>query len=85
MDVQLRQRLSDLVKRYKTDNDIYHDLMQFRVRESLLVATTYDAFSLEEAQKARRSIRHYESQHDAISTIPEPQANGEHNGPIQPG
>jgi CheY-like chemotaxis protein len=44
MDVEFRERLSELVKQYKTDNDIYHDLMQFRVREILLVATIYDAF-----------------------------------------
>jgi len=48
--------LSELVKRYKTDNDIYHDLMQFRVREILLVATIYDAFILEEEDKLTEKI-----------------------------
>jgi len=51
-----RQRLSELVKRYKTDNDIYHDLMPFRVREILLVATIYDAFILEEEDKLTEKI-----------------------------
>ncbi|UCF96388.1 MAG: phosphoenolpyruvate synthase [Spirochaetaceae bacterium] len=56
MEVQFRQRLSELVRRYKTDNDIYHDLMQFRVREILLVATIYDAFILEEEDKLTEKI-----------------------------
>ena len=56
MDPPFRQRLSELVKRYKTDNDIYHDLMQFRVREILLVATIYDAFILEEEDKLTEKI-----------------------------
>jgi CheY-like chemotaxis protein len=56
MEVQFRERLSELVKQYKTDNDIYHDLMQFRVREILLVATIYDAFILEEEDKLTEKI-----------------------------
>jgi len=56
MEVQFRERLSELVKKYKTDNDIYHDLMQFRVREILLVATIYDAFILEEEDKLTEKI-----------------------------
>ena len=56
MEVRFRERLSELVKQYKTDNDIYHDLMQFRVREILLVATIYDAFILEEEDKLTEKI-----------------------------
>ena len=56
MEVQFRERLSELVKQHKTDNDIYHDLMQFRVREILLVATIYDAFILEEEDKLTEKI-----------------------------
>ena len=56
MEIQFRERLSELVKQYKTDNDIYHDLMQFRVREILLVATIYDAFILEEEDKLTEKI-----------------------------
>ncbi|MFH1572603.1 MAG: PEP/pyruvate-binding domain-containing protein, partial [Acidobacteriota bacterium] len=56
MAVQFRERLSELVRQYKTDNDIYHDLMQFRVREILLVATIYDAFILEEEDRLSEKI-----------------------------
>ena len=56
MKVDSRRRLSELVRQYKTDNDIYHDLMQFRVREILLVATIYDAFILEEEDKLTEKI-----------------------------
>jgi CheY-like chemotaxis protein len=51
-----REVLSDLLRQYKTDNDIYHDLMQFRVREILLVATVYDAFILEEEDRLAEKI-----------------------------
>ncbi len=32
---------------HKTDNEIYHDLMQYKVKDILLVASLYDAFILE--------------------------------------
>jgi CheY-like chemotaxis protein len=56
MAIQFRERLNELLRQYKTDNDIYHDLMQFRVREILLVATIYDAFILEEEDKLSEKI-----------------------------
>jgi CheY-like chemotaxis protein len=56
MTVRYKERLSELVAQYKTDNDIYHDLMQFRVREILLVATIYDAYILEEEDKLTEKI-----------------------------
>ncbi len=52
----IKQRISEVVKQYKTDDEIYHDLMQFRVREILLVATVYDAFILEEEDKLTEKI-----------------------------
>lgn len=42
------QKLMQVFKKYKSDSEIYHDLMGFKVRELLLVATIYDAFSLEQ-------------------------------------
>ncbi|MBN1165196.1 MAG: hypothetical protein JXB45_11500 [Candidatus Krumholzibacteriota bacterium] len=46
-----KEMLSKLFTSHKSDNEIYHDLMQFRVREILLVATIYDAFILEQEGK----------------------------------
>jgi hypothetical protein len=42
------EELMQVFKKYKSDSEIFHDLMVFKVRELLLVATVYDAFSLEQ-------------------------------------
>ncbi len=39
--------LSEIFDRYRTEANIFHDLMPFKVQEILLVATLYDAFILE--------------------------------------
>jgi CheY-like chemotaxis protein len=44
----VQEKVTELIKRNRTDEQIYHDLMKFKVREILLVATVYDAFILEE-------------------------------------
>jgi CheY-like chemotaxis protein len=41
---------------YRSDDEVYHDLMQFKVEEILLVATVYDAFILEEEGKLTEQI-----------------------------
>lgn len=41
------QELTDIFDHYRSDKDIFHDLMPFKVQEVLLVATLYDAFILE--------------------------------------
>ena len=51
-----KEQLKNYFKRYKSDSEIYHDLMQFKVREILLVATLYDAFILEEEDKLTEKI-----------------------------
>lgn len=38
--------LSELYKQQKTDRDIFQELMPFKVREILLIANPYDAFSI---------------------------------------
>lgn len=43
-----KEELMQVFKKYKSDSEIFHDLMRFKVRELLLVATVYDAFSLEQ-------------------------------------
>ncbi|MGH2575370.1 MAG: PEP/pyruvate-binding domain-containing protein, partial [Ignavibacteria bacterium] len=51
-----KKDLAELFKKYKSDNEIYHDLMQFRVREILLVTTIYDAFILEQEDRLSEQI-----------------------------
>ncbi|MFW5792635.1 MAG: PEP/pyruvate-binding domain-containing protein [Bacteroidota bacterium] len=46
-----RQLLQKFLKKHNSDRDIYHDLMQFKVREILLVANLYDAFIIEQEGK----------------------------------
>ncbi len=46
-----RQLLQRFLKKHNSDRDIYHDLMQFKVREILLVANLYDAFIIEQEGK----------------------------------
>ncbi len=42
-----RQLLQKFLNKSNYDRDIYHDLMPFKVKEILLVATLYDAYSIE--------------------------------------
>ncbi len=51
-----KEMISRLFTSYKSDDEIYHDLMQFRVREILPVATIYDAFILEQEGKPTELI-----------------------------
>lgn len=45
---------------YKNNNEVFHDLMQYKVKEILLVATLYDAFILEqEGQLTERIFGEY--------------------------
>ncbi len=41
------KELTDIFDRYRSDKDIFHDLMPVKMQEILLVATLYDAFILE--------------------------------------
>lgn len=38
--------LSEIYKKQKSDRDIFHDLMPFKVKEVLLIATIYDSYSI---------------------------------------
>ena len=38
--------LSSIYEKRKTDRDIFHDLMPFKVKEILLIATKYDAYTI---------------------------------------
>lgn len=52
----LKEELRTIFKRHKSDNEIYHDLAQYHVREILLVTSLYDAFILEEEEKLNEKI-----------------------------
>ncbi|HOW50646.1 MAG TPA: PEP/pyruvate-binding domain-containing protein [bacterium] len=41
------KELTDIFDKYRSDKDIFHDLMPVKIQEVLLVATLYDAFILE--------------------------------------
>ncbi len=43
----VRQLLQQFLDRHNADRDVLHDLMPFKVREILLVASLYDAYSIE--------------------------------------
>jgi hypothetical protein len=45
--VSSRQLLQRFINKTNEDRDIYHDLMPFKVKEILLVANLYDAYSIE--------------------------------------
>lgn len=50
------QELSEIFDKYKSDKDIFHDLMQTKAREILLVSTLYDAFILEQEGQLSEQI-----------------------------
>lgn len=52
----LQEELKLLFKKHKSDNEIYHDLAQYHVREILLITSLYDAFILEEEEKLNEKI-----------------------------
>lgn len=52
----LQEELKSIFKKHKSDNEIYHDLAQYHVREILLVTSLYDAFILEEEEKLNEKI-----------------------------
>ena len=43
-----KKALSNFFSKYKITNQIFHELMQFRIRDILLVATVYDAYIIEQ-------------------------------------
>ncbi|MCF6185213.1 MAG: hypothetical protein L3J56_11465, partial [Bacteroidales bacterium] len=44
---QGKQLLYHFLQNQNAERDVYHDLMPFKVKEILLIATLYDAFSIE--------------------------------------
>jgi CheY-like chemotaxis protein len=55
-DGTYKKVVSKFFTSHKSDTEIYHDLMHYKVREILLVATVYDAFILEREGKLTELI-----------------------------
>ena len=46
-DLSSRKLLQKFLNRHNAERDVFHDLMPFRVKEILLIANLYDAYSIE--------------------------------------
>lgn len=44
----LNRDINEIFRKYKSDKEIFHDMMPLRTREILLVASVFDAFTLEQ-------------------------------------
>lgn len=51
-----KKLLQKFINQHNSDRDIYHDLMPFKVKEILLVATLYDAYNLEKEDRVTDNI-----------------------------
>ncbi len=52
----LTKDLNEIFRKHKSDSEIFHDLIQFRIREILIVTTIYDAFILEQEDRLTEQI-----------------------------
>ncbi len=51
-----KKLLQKFINQHNSDRDIYHDLMPFKVKEILLIATLYDAYNLEKEDRVTDNI-----------------------------
>lgn len=68
-----RQLLQKFLNKNNYDRDIYHDLMPFKVKEILLVANLYDAYSIE---KEGRFTEHVLGEYHQLSLTSMPRITG---------
>ncbi|MFP4620260.1 MAG: PEP/pyruvate-binding domain-containing protein [Bacteroidales bacterium] len=68
-----RQLLQKFINNYNADRDILHDLMPFKVKEILLVANLYDAFSIE---KEGRFTDHILGEYQQLNLTSLPRVTG---------
>ena len=71
-----RQLLQKFLNKSNYDRDIYHDLMPFKVKEILLVANLYDAYSIE---KEGRFSEHVLGEYHQLSLTSIPRITGVSN------
>ena len=74
--VHSRQLLQKFLNKSNYDRDIYHDLMPFKVKEILLVATLYDAYSIE---KEGRFSEHVLGEYHQLNLTSIPRITGVSN------
>ncbi len=68
-----RKLLQQFINKSNLDRDIYHDLMTFKVKEILLVANLYDAYSIE---KEGRFSEHVLGEYHQLNLTSIPRING---------
>lgn len=71
--VSSRQLLQRFINKSNEDRDIYHDLMPFKVKEILLVANLYDAYSIE---KEGRFSEHVLGEYHTLNLTSIPRITG---------
>lgn len=71
-----RQLLQKFLNNYNADRDLLHDLMPFKVKEILLVANLYDAFSIE---KEGRFSDHILGEYNQLNLTSLPRVTGVSN------
>jgi len=74
--VYSRQLLQRFLNKSNYDRDLYHDLMPFKVKEILLVATLYDAYSIE---KEGRFSEHVLGEYHQLNLTSLPRITGVSN------
>jgi CheY-like chemotaxis protein len=56
-EIENHQLLNRFIGLHNRDRDVYHDLMPFKVKEILLVATLYDAYIIQKEGRFTESLR----------------------------
>ena len=75
-EVNSRMLLQKFLAKQNANRDIFHDLMRYKVREILLVATLYDAFSIE---KEGRFSEHILGEYSQLNLTSMPRVTGVSN------
>ncbi len=72
-EISSRQLLQKFLNKSNYDRDIYHDLMPFKVKEILLIATLYDAYGIE---KEGRFSEHVLGEYQQLNLTSMPRITG---------
>ncbi|MBN1131728.1 MAG: pyruvate, phosphate dikinase [Bacteroidales bacterium] len=72
-EIDTKRLLQKFINKQNANRDIFHDLMPYRVREILLVATLYDAYSIE---KEGRFSEHILGEYHQLSLTSMPRVTG---------